>query len=438
MFDRKLGCALAAAMATSSSLISPPTDAGSLSYSTVSAFDQTFFNSNARNVGGCLTLIEAGASQPQRLLVGMPGSRNPSGGINVGRTNPVEILANGNWAPLPAGVQGSPTGDVSNSGYYGWRCDSFGTRHVVSQNGFLRAHVYNDGVIEQSLIPTLTGVPTNQAPNSAVAIHGNLLALGAPHDNGNRGRVHLWSRAGTTWTLLQVLDSGAGATVGGQFGWSLDLYGEQLVVGAPAEGSQGLVHAFRRNATTGLFDPMGSLLVAGGLDGATPARIGHSVAINELDGSTLIVGAPEARLAALAQPTGAALLYRADSGTASGWQPVARIEPPDGTTSARALGSTVALRGLTALAADPENLTQLASTGAVYAYTLFAGAFTPASVVRYVRATSSADLFGWSLSFLDGDGIAVGAPGSFSISPPNGIVYQFGRDRLLSDGFETP
>lgn len=403
--------------------------AGSVTLQEITRVDQVFTSANARNTGSCLAEVAAG-TQPRRWLVGAAGSNSASGSSRVGRSLPVEIEAGGGWNPLPSQVSGSPTGDVG-TGYFAYRCAAFGVRHVVSQLGFPRAHVYRDGVVEQTLIPALVGASSNLAPDVSVSIGGDLVALGVPYDNGNRGRVHVWQLNGTNWQLLQVLDSGAGAVVGGQFGGAVALYGNMLLVGAPAETTTGRVYVWE--LAGGMFQSRGTLALPNNIDTAVEARFGASIGIDEADGSALFVGAPGAKLTQLNRRTGTAVAYINNPASAARWDLRYALAPLDFATSA-VFGSTLRLRSRVLIVSDPAHPAP-GSTGAVYRYSFNGDLGLMESAQKFYRLAGASDSFGWSLGFQD-DSVVIGAPGAFSLNPINGNVYQMGVDRLLSNGFE--
>ncbi len=135
---------------------------------------------------------------------------------------------------------------------------------------------------------TLVGSSKGDEFGSSVALDNNTLVVGAPFaDSGPQkrvGHIQVWARAGTTWTHQQTL---SGSAKGNQFGSSVALEGDTLIVGAPyadASGysSSGLAHIYVRNGTTWLLQQT--------IEGsARRDRLGWSVA---LSGDNLAVGAP--------------------------------------------------------------------------------------------------------------------------------------------------
>ncbi|AVP96255.1 hypothetical protein C7S18_03190 [Ahniella affigens] len=87
---------------------------------------------------------------------------------------------------------------------------------------------------------------------SALALAGDTLVVGAPRDrpNGaNSGSVYVFARDGDDWALQQRLVP-SDNTSGDQFGFSVAIHGDLLIVGAPYVGGadQGGAYVFERSA----------------------------------------------------------------------------------------------------------------------------------------------------------------------------------------------
>jgi hypothetical protein len=141
------------------------------------------------------------------------------------------------------------------------------------------------------------GLPEEARFGTAVGLSGLTLAAGAPFapgeavDQWGRGAVWVYLR-GAGWTLQQRVVAGSPQN-GAQFGFSLALEDDRLLVGAPGgDAFRGLAHVFERSAGTWseaqLLDGPGS---------QPGDAFGWRVA---LDGAALLVGAP------FAAPAGAA------------------------------------------------------------------------------------------------------------------------------------
>lgn len=126
---------------------------------------------------------------------------------------------------------------------------------------------------------------------SAVALEGDVLAVGAPSDDtpGGRGAgsVYVFVRAGASWTLQQKIVA-ADSSDRDRFGAAVALSGDTLAVGAPEVAGvsyeSGAVYLFVRNG--GVWQQQQKLAApaGGSLD-----NFGSAVS---LDGDSLIVGAP--------------------------------------------------------------------------------------------------------------------------------------------------
>jgi hypothetical protein len=186
----------------------------------------------------------------------------------------------------------------------------------------------------QSLLPTSATTPpvtqiqqaylkaSNSGSNDnfgyAVSLSGDTLAVGAPYESSNAtgvngdqadnsavrsGAVYIFTRSGATWSQQAYLKA-SNAEANDQFGYSVSLSGDTLVVGAALESSNatgvngneannsaygaGAVYVFTRSETT--WSQQAYLKASNtdfwGGDGAD--QFGYSVSIS---GDTLVVGA---------------------------------------------------------------------------------------------------------------------------------------------------
>ena len=156
------------------------------------------------------------------------------------------------------------------------------------------AYVYvTDGTqwtMQQFLLGT--GIDSNSGFGSSVAIDGNVIVVGAPTDsiNGNRrGSAFVIERSGTSWFETAQLVSLDGIQIlGERFGHSVAVSGDTIVVGAPLKDeagreNQGAAYVFTRTGSAWIFQT--KLLAS---DGAEGDQFGRSVAIS---GDNIIVGA---------------------------------------------------------------------------------------------------------------------------------------------------
>jgi hypothetical protein len=182
-----------------------------------------------------------------------------------------------------------------SSGYFGHSVAVDGDTIVVGEpsatNGGTargKAYVYrraSAGVwnLEQALTPT---TPEDNAQfGVAVAITGDTIFVGCPYqDNAgtNRGSVYVFTRSGTTWTEDQEIQGGIDNE---WLGFSVATDGTRMVSGAPgalSSGPGGRVYVYTYSASWTEEDSFqGSSTGAGD-------QFGYSV---DIDGTTMIVGA---------------------------------------------------------------------------------------------------------------------------------------------------
>jgi hypothetical protein len=302
---------------------------------------------------------------------------------------------------------------------------------------------------------------------ASLALSGDTLLLGAPSEQslargidgdqsdnaGNSvGAVYLYERIADVWTPAHYLKA-ANADNGDQFGFSTASTDELLAVGAPNEQSRSNDPADNSGNAVGavyLFDPdlagapdQVAYLKASNADDLD--RFGSAIAIS---GNRLLIGAPfEASNASgvngdesnnSLNNAGAAYLFEPDD--AGDFVQTAYLKasnPTSGTDNQ--FGNAIAVSGDTlAVAAWRENGgaagidgdqtdTSAPNAGAVYVFEQNDdGTWQQAA---YVKASNpGADHnFGTSIT-LDGDTLAVGAPGENTSQPGAGAVYVFSRD----------
>ena len=146
----------------------------------------------------------------------------------------------------------------------------------------------------QSILP-LTEQPETPDPSAefgtslALSADGNILAVGAPGDDGDEGATYMYQRSGPAWSFLQKIQRRS-STAGSQEGFSVALSGDgnTLAIGRPNDiFGIGIVDIYARASTGWLIEES-----LGVLNPRAPRiRLGHSVALSQ-DGRTLVAGAP--------------------------------------------------------------------------------------------------------------------------------------------------
>jgi choice-of-anchor B domain-containing protein len=248
---------------------------------------------------------------------------------------------------------------------------------------------------------------------SAIAVSGNVLAVGAPK-HGDNGAVYIFERRGGGWSRTARLDPPAGGT-GDEFGLAVALDGSLLVVSAPsADSARGAVYAYRRDRGGKWSEP-----VAIGRGTEPHDRFGRALSVA---GNRVLIGYPGPVSGAPApgqgkpdQPVpkpGAAAIYRFDGGR---WSEEAKLNA--GADSVLAFGFAVHLSATEALVGMPSG------PGAVYLFRSAGGKWEPAG--KLTATTPDADgLFGFTLA--RGDGVIF--VGAQSANQGVGQVHVFRPD----------
>ena len=173
----------------------------------------------------------------------------------------------------------------------------------------------------------------------SVQMAGSTILVGAPTQTGNgnseQGTVSVFDYNGGSWPSNpnHVLTAGG---VNGEFGFSMQVSGSTMVVGAPDGAAGGAAYVYV--ADSGSWVPSGLALT----NGSTGGQFGYSVSIS---GNTIAVGAPEAG------DEGEAYVF---SGSGGAWLQSAAIPNPipynQNGSGEIGFGTTVLVSGSTLLA----------------------------------------------------------------------------------------
>ncbi|MEZ5965222.1 MAG: cadherin-like beta sandwich domain-containing protein [Planctomycetota bacterium] len=305
---------------------------------------------------------------------------------------------------------------------------------------------------QQAAMVKATNAENADMFGAAVAISGDLLVVGAPHEssdargvNGDKfnnrspssGAAYVFVRQGAGYVFQAYLKA-SNTGDNDRFGSVVAISGDRIAVSAPGEDSgargvggaqgddsvvdSGAVYVFSRVGDQWSQEAYIKATNSGGFDG-----FGTSLALHD---ETLVVGAPNEDSAAIgvdgdgdndATPeSGAAYVYRLRNGM---WHAEAYLKATN-TGTEDLFGTAVAVHGdLIAVGAPGEASAARViggdqaddsspGAGAVYAYRRSGDVWSPRS---YVKADNSGrgDAFGAALAF-DGTLLAVGAPGEDS------------------------
>ncbi len=161
------------------------------------------------------------------------------------------------------------------------------------------------GWTEQAKLTASDAAP-NDLFGQSVSIASSTAAIGAYFDDdlgSHSGSAYIFQRSGTTWSENAKLVPSDGAEAD-QFGFSISLSGDTVVVGSPFDDDMGTdsgsAYVFRFNGTS--WTQEAKLTAA---DGATGDLFGYSVSI---DGDVVVAGAYSADAAGV--DSGAAYVFR--------------------------------------------------------------------------------------------------------------------------------
>ena len=254
-----------------------------------------------------------------------------------------------------------------------------------------------------------------------VAIDGDTVVVGAyvedPNNISDAGSAYIFTRSGTSWTQQAKLIA-SDYQASDEFGFSVAISGDTVVVGAPFEdpnniSDAGSVYIFIRSGTT--WTQQAKLIAS---DYQASDQFGRSVTIS---GNTVAVAAPFEAPNNISAAGSAYIFTR--SGTT--WTQQAKIQASDAQAS-DVFGLSVAISGDTvvvgAAGEDPNNLSD---AGSAYIFTRSGTTWTQQAKINASDAQAS-DNFGISVT-IDGDIVVVGAYAEDTGGSNAGAAYIFTR-----------
>jgi hypothetical protein len=279
--------------------------------------------------------------------------------------------------------------------------------------------------------PTLLqGAPgaTRESFGQDVAVHGDSVAVGAPGASAGgheyQGVVYTYERTGTDWLSGQTLTPADGQR-GDSFGAELDMDQDWLVMGVPRSSpggfsSAGAVYFFRRS--NGLW------IEAGKVTAPDAAAFDYFGSALDLQGNTLLVGAPGADLAEFTA-AGAVYVFGYNA-MGSGWEFRQKLVYASAGYDSQ-FGYAVALSGQSALIGAPGTYF---SPGTVYEFSSETGTW------QQVNELSSPDETNFGARLVIDGSIAVISgsrclsTGGPCISPAQPYLYFRGASGWLNQG----
>ncbi|MBL7827005.1 MAG: HYR domain-containing protein, partial [Saprospiraceae bacterium] len=261
---------------------------------------------------------------------------------------------------------------------------------------------------------------------ASVAIHGNIAAVGAPSDDdpvGNEGAVYVFYRTpANVWNLIKKVKA-SDADPADNFGISVDLDGERLLVGANHDDEKGAnagaAYVFYQNQ--GGNDNWGQVAKLVGNTSTDGDNMGVSVSI---DGDHALVGATG--VDNLIQNTGGAFVFGRNVGGADAWGEVTKILAPSASQNDN-FGGSVGISGNYAIIGADQNDQKGLDAGAAYIFfrneNNQADSWGLSRILRDYNG-SAGKRFGSGVG-IDGDYAVVGSQGDspFGAGSGRGFLY---------------
>ena len=274
---------------------------------------------------------------------------------------------------------------------------------------------------------------------TSVAVHGDTIVVGAPEeDTGARGSAYIFTKPANDWADMTETAALRGESGGDRFGRSVAVYGDTVVVGAfEVNGTRGAAYLFTKRAATGVWDDWDDTSASNATpkltasDRASGDRFGRAVA---MDGDTIVIGAPYHDYDDPDNNTndvsnsGAAYVFIKPA--TGGW--ATDTETAKLTASERAendqFGYSVAVDGNTVVVGADRDDS---NRGSAYVFTEPQGRWTDTEGTATLTAYDRRgdDRFGNSVA-VDGDTVVVGAVGDDS---DKGSAYVFGTGAEWAD-----
>ena len=253
----------------------------------------------------------------------------------------------------------------------------------------------------------------------AVALEENLAVIGAPEQGGRLGvlgdglgEVYVYRRGGEGHFSLMRAIKAEGAQDRGWFGFSVDVSGNTLIVGAPFHDEErGAVYVYVLEGTT--WKQQAKLQAD---DAGQKNRFSWDCAIGE---DTIVVGAPLA--AAPARNSGAAYVFKRQG---EDWTQVAKLAP-DGGAGGDTFGVAVDIsKSRIIVGADRDNNRVARLSGAAYIFKAVGNIYTQETKLTADELQEGAS-FGRTVA-IDVNRVLVGAPSTDTkIGNDSGAVYAF-------------
>jgi FG-GAP repeat len=258
---------------------------------------------------------------------------------------------------------------------------------------------------------------------TSVSISGDRIVVGAPGDGDphNKGKVYIFERGNGIWNAVATLVASDGEP-NDQFGHSVAASGDRVVVGAPGDDDKGFAsgsaYIFERSSGGETRWRQVIKLLAG--DAAPGRQFGQSVSIS---GDLVVIGSQLDDDSA--RSPGSAYVFERNQGGPDKWGPGGKLTASHGTRS-NAFGSAVSISGDFVVVGAPGDSSAGFSSGAAYLFQRKDNRWAEAAKLT-ASDTAAGDNFGNSVS-IDGNEVVIGAPFGDAKADDSGSAYIFERN----------
>ncbi len=280
-----------------------------------------------------------------------------------------------------------------------------------------------------------TPTPGDGFGDSVASNYGNV-AIGAPLENGT-GAVYLYDGVSTDDGVSSTYIYGAlihtftdpNTEPGDEFGASLAVVGNELVIGAPGSSlsgpGDGVAYVYDANVESTTFGKLLATLEIPNPDLMNDAHFGAAVGTTD---TNIVIGAPGRD-----GGTGEAYEFEGDTTQANFGDLLVKFINPDGQAGS-GFGAAVAGIGDNVIVGAPSDSTAGAGTGTVY---LFDGTSGAESVAILNPHPADSTGFGSAVASV-GSNILVGSPDDNTAGPGAGAAFLFLPTGLLRTTFVQP
>jgi len=274
----------------------------------------------------------------------------------------------------------------------------------------------------------------------SVSIDGDTMVIGGHGDDdrgSNGGSAYVFRRDVTGdrasgWTQVAKL-SADDTAAGDEFGYSVSIDGDTVVIGAYGDDDNGSVsgsaYVFRRSTVNDRASGWTQVAKLTAADGAEGDRFGVSVAI---DGDTVVIGAHLDDDDAMGSNSGSAYVFRRITAgdITSDWTQVAKLIADDGAAEYW-FGISVAINGDTVVIGARNEDNTGVNSGSAYVFTRDTGGDLASGWTQVAKLTADdgagGDDFGYSVA-INGDTVVIGAYGDDDKGIDSGSAYVFRRN----------